>query len=69
MLDTKILAKLSEGDMISRDACYHKRCLTEFSNKYRSFLNIKGQPQLEHNNLDNIALAEVVAYLEEKLLH
>ncbi len=28
MGDKKLIAKLSEGDMISRDACYHQRCIT-----------------------------------------
>ena len=28
--DSKLLAKLSEGDMIAIDARYHKQCLTSF---------------------------------------
>ena len=28
--DSKLLAKLSEGDMIAIDARYHKQCLTLF---------------------------------------
>ena len=37
MGDTKLLAKLSEGDMGAREACYHLRCMTKFTNTYRSF--------------------------------
>ena len=29
MSDSKLLAKLSEGDMVSRDAIYHQGCLTK----------------------------------------
>ena len=34
--DTKLLAKLSVGDMIAIDAVYHLKCLTLFNNKQRS---------------------------------
>ena len=37
--DTKILAKLSEGDMIACEACYHLKCLSKFTNGYRSDVN------------------------------
>ena len=39
MGDTKLLAKLSEGDMIAREACYHEHCMTNFRNKFRKFSN------------------------------
>ena len=32
MYDSRIIAKLSEGDMVSREAWYHKSCLTKYSN-------------------------------------
>ena len=34
MEDTKILAKLAEGDMVAREACYHKLCMTKCTNKH-----------------------------------
>ena len=34
MEDTSIIAKLSEGDLIAREACYHKQRMAKFSNKY-----------------------------------
>ena len=39
MGDTKVLAKLSEGDIMAREACYHKSCMDSFANRYRSFVN------------------------------
>ena len=33
--DTKLLAKLSEGDMIATEAKYHLNCLTNLYNTYR----------------------------------
>ena len=37
--DIKVLAKLSEGDMMAREACYHKSCLDSFANRHHSFVN------------------------------
>ena len=37
MGNTKLLAKLSEGDMIPREACYHEHFMTKFRNKFRKF--------------------------------
>lgn len=36
---TKVIAKLSEGAMISQDACYHHKCMTGFTNFFKSFVN------------------------------
>ena len=33
--DTKLIAKLSEGDMIATEAKYHARCLAALYNRYR----------------------------------
>ena len=35
--DTKLLVKLAEGDLIAREACFHKKCMTDFTNRYRSY--------------------------------
>ena len=44
MRDTKLLAKLSVGDMTASDALYHKKCHTALHTRYRSFVrkNTKG---------------------------
>ena len=39
MGNTNLLAKLSEGDTILREACYHEPCMTKFRNKFRKFSN------------------------------
>ena len=35
--DTKLLVKLAEGDLITREACYHTKRMTDFINRYRSY--------------------------------
>ena len=41
MRDAKLWAKLSEGDMIAREACYHQNCMTKFRNTFPKFPTIK----------------------------
>ena len=62
MSDTKLIAKLSEGDMISKDAIYHKECLTGLHNRYRTFLKEKESPSNKKRLQSNTAV-----YLEEQL--
>ena len=37
LVNTKPLAKLAEGDLIAREACYNKKCMTDFTNRYKSY--------------------------------
>jgi len=39
--DTKLLAKLSEGDMIALDATYHATCLASLYNRHSSLVSKK----------------------------
>ena len=64
MGDTKLRAKLSEGDMISRDACYHHKCMTGFTNSYKSFVKFRQDKQ---KRCKEIPILEVLNYLEETL--
>lgn len=41
MRDTKLIAKLSSGDLTALDAVYHKNCLTALHTIYRSFCRHK----------------------------
>lgn len=66
MRDTKILAKLADGDMIARKALYHKSCMNSITNQYRSFIN-KESNQNSQQNLESIVLAETMIYIEESL--
>jgi len=62
--DTVLLAKPSAGDMIAIEPKYHKSCLTALYNRIRAAASsISGNDQ--HKNLDSIALAELVAYMED----
>ena len=68
MGDEKLLAKLSEGDMISREKSYHGKCMTRFNNMYRKFVNRKTNPENDRRQgVENIALAQVMEYIEESL--
>ena len=63
--DTKLLAKLSVGDMIAIAAVYHIKCLASFYNKHRSQgidTQLRCVPKLTHSHS---AFAEVVSYIEE----
>jgi len=62
--DTKLLAKLSVGDMIAIDAVYHFKCLTSFYNKHRSQQRHSTE-KCHQINTDSLAFAEVVSYIEE----
>ena len=63
----KLIAKLSEGDMISRDACYHHKCITTFTNAYRKFVNDNNRNSKDRR-LEEIAFLEAMHFLEETLL-
>ena len=60
--DTRILVKLSSGDMIAIDAAYHKQCLTHFRNIYR--IQTKSKQTLDLAP-DAIALAKPISFIEE----
>ena len=69
--NTKLLAKLSAGDMHAQDAVYHKQCMTNIYNLYNRAVQEKGEL---HHSTDNIdpeskALAEVVSFIEESRHH
>ena len=55
MGDTKVLAKLSEGDIMAREACYHKSCMDSFANRYPNFVNkeakANGKSQQNHESI------------------
>lgn len=65
----KLIAKLSEGDMISREACYHLKCMTMFTNSYRKFVNNNKPVEIddEQKKVEEIALLETLHFVEESL--
>ncbi|XP_065669903.1 uncharacterized protein LOC124808522 [Hydra vulgaris] len=58
--DSKLLAKLSEGDLVATEAHYHKACLSQLYNRIRSLQ--KDQPVLksESNIVYGIVLGEII---------
>ena len=68
MGDTKLIVKLSEDDMISRNGCYHHKCMTGFTNSYRSFVNDRNKNGKDkQKRRDAIVIFEVSNYMEETL--
>ena len=62
--DTKLLAKLSGGDMVAIDAQYHLRCLAAFYNRGRTRKRRSNEAP-HHINAESLAFAEVVSYIKE----
>ncbi|KAG0717679.1 hypothetical protein GWK47_053917 [Chionoecetes opilio] len=59
--DTKLLAKLSAGDMIAIEAKYHRNCLRALYNKIRPAA-LKDE---DADRLHGIAFAELVVFMED----
>jgi hypothetical protein len=67
MGDALLLAKLSEGNLFARDACYHLQCMAEFRNRYRAFLTSKNDDTVRVKDYESSALAETMMYIQEQL--
>ena len=55
--ESKIIAKLSEGDMVATETKYHKKCLTSLFNRFRKH---------QHQNQDGKKESEVLRNIEGK---
>ena len=62
--DTVLLTKLATGDMVALEAKYHKSYLTALYSRART-AGSSTSGNDDHNDLHSIALAELVAYVEE----
>ncbi|KAG7162446.1 hypothetical protein Hamer_G007990 [Homarus americanus] len=62
--DTALLAQLSEGDMVAREAKYHKRCLTFLYNKARAVSETEKWETTYETVVSSVVLAELVSYIE-----
>ena len=58
MENTKLLDKLSEGDMRAREACYNERCMKNFRNKFRKFFKENHVKEVQ-KSLEAIAITEL----------
>ena len=66
--DSKLIAKLSAGDLIAIEARYHAKCLVGLYNRARQ----SNSPTTKHTvksqvELDELAFAELIAYVDESL--
>lgn len=63
--DTTLLAQLSTGDMVAREAKYHAKCLVALYNRVRAAQKDAAQEQTSSDVISAIVLAELVTYIEE----
>ncbi|KAL9964939.1 hypothetical protein ACROYT_G028655 [Oculina patagonica] len=63
--DEKLIAKLSEGDLISLDAKYHLQCLSKLYRKAQYAKEGGEESEQPRRRVYGIALAELVSYIEE----
>ncbi|KAG7155158.1 hypothetical protein Hamer_G024623 [Homarus americanus] len=56
--DTALLAQLSEGDMVAREAKYHKRCLTFLYNRARAVSETEKRETTYETVVSSVVLAE-----------
>ena len=62
--DSKLLAKLSDGDLIAQKAKYHPACLTDLYRKTQAQTMAKETIQEENMN-HSLVFAEMIEYIEE----
>ena len=66
--DGKLIAKLSSRDMVAMEANYHAKCLVSLYNRARPLKTGPAKDiEISGSNLDELAFAELIAYIEERL--
>ena len=61
--DERLIAKLSEGDLVATESKYHKTCLAEFYNKVRTFTSKALTAEQEKSIVEAIVVAEIELYM------
>ena len=69
--DSKLLPKLSTGDVISNELFYHKNCYKSYINKYRSAANASKNAQSSSKNINDdyiraMSFNKIITYVYEK---
>ena len=65
MGDTKLWARLSEGDKIAREAYYNEHFMTKFRNKFRKFSNDQENHFKDfQKSFEAIAVASCVLFIK-----
>ena len=67
LFDARLLAKLSEGDMVAIEAQYHKKCLTKFFNSYKSKKRAEIPVAELLREIERKALKDVVNYVKDQV--
>lgn len=65
MSDAKLLAKLSEGDLVAIEARYHKACLTSLGNRVRAFNASQSKVDSEDDIIFGVVLDEIASYIRD----
>ena len=55
--------KLAEGDLIAREVCHHKTCMTDFTNRYRSYTKLEDKDKQMKVKVEIFTLPEVMMYI------
>ena len=64
LLDKRLIAKLSEGDLVATEIKYRKTCLSEFYYKVRTFAS-KASTAEQESIVQGIVVAEIERYMRE----
>ena len=64
--DAALLKNLANGDMVSNEAKYHKKCMTNLTNRHRAFLRKSDDCQLSAQDEKNEAraFAELISFMQ-----
>ena len=65
LCDGKLLAKLSQGDMVAIEAHYHKGCLTKLYNLLRDAKSKESITEKDNSLVYGIALSEVINHIRQ----
>ena len=64
--DAALLKNLASGDMVSNEAKYHKKCMTNLTNRHRAFLRKSDDCQISAQDEKNEAraFAELISFIQ-----
>ena len=65
LTDSALLAQLSSGDMVAREAKYHSNCLTSLYNRVRAAKSSTEKSRSTEDVKSAVALAELITYMED----
>ena len=64
---TKLISKLSEGDMVATEAKYHRNCSLKLYNNYRNLNKEKFTNQYKEEFIVGLALSKVIYFIKENV--